>query len=88
MTRKNSETTDRKLTFEQALEKLEQIVSEIEAGEVPLEESIEKYAEGIELIKQCRKTLSAAEQKIQTLSKDQDDLQVDGELPEPQAEDQ
>ena len=58
----------KKLTFEQALEQLEQIVSRIEQGETSLEESIEKYAEGIVLIKQCRKILDAAEKKIQLLS--------------------
>ncbi|GAF90923.1 unnamed protein product, partial [marine sediment metagenome] len=43
-----------KMTFEQALGKLEQIVSRIEQGKVSLEESIEAYAEGIKLIDQCR----------------------------------
>jgi len=60
---------ERKMTFEQALAKLEEIVSKIESGEVPLEESIEKYAEGIKLIKQCRSILDAAEQKIRLLAK-------------------
>ena len=56
-------------TFEQALEELERIVAEIESGEVPLEKSIEKYAEGIERIKQCKVILDAAEEKIQLLAK-------------------
>ena len=42
----------KKPTFEQALEQLEQIVAEIEQGKVPLEESIEKYAQGVRLIQQ------------------------------------
>ena len=76
-----------KLSFEQALEKLEQIVSEIEEGEVPLEESIARYAEGIALIKQCRAILSQAEQKIQLLAKGEGErLQVEGELPEESGE--
>ena len=58
-----------KLTFEQALTKLEGIVSAIEDGEVSLEQSIEEYAEGIKLIKQCRAILDDAEKKIQVLSK-------------------
>lgn len=58
-----------KLTFEQAMAKLEAIVSEIEEGKVSLEESIDKYAEGIELVKQCRAILDKAEQKIQLLAK-------------------
>lgn len=71
----------RKLTFEQALEKLEQIVAEIEEGKVPLEESIEKYAEGIELVKQCRGILDKAEQKIQLLARGEDgEVEPAGEL--------
>lgn len=74
-----------KLTFEEALEKLEGIVHQIEAGEVSLEESIEKYAQGIELIKQCRTILDSAEKKIQVLSKGQGaSLEPGGELEEPQ----
>jgi exodeoxyribonuclease VII small subunit len=74
-----------KLTFEQALAKLEAIVSAIEAGEVPLEESIEKYADGIRLVKQCRAILDQAEKKIQLLAKAEDapeTLEPAGELAE------
>lgn len=74
---------ERTLTFEQALERLKAIVEKIESGEIPLEESIEKYAEGIKLIRQCRTILDRAEQKIQILTKGEgDDLTPDGELPE------
>jgi len=73
-----------KLTFEQAMEKLESIVGQIEAGDVSLEESIDKYAEGIGLIGQCRGILDAAEKKIQLLAKREDGaLAGAGELPEP-----
>jgi len=58
----------KKLTFEQALEKLEEIVSQIEEGKVSLEESIERYSEGIKLIQQCRAILAEAEKKIQLLA--------------------
>jgi len=72
-----------KMTFEQALGRLEKIVSEIETGKISLEQSIEKYAEGVALIKQCRSILEAAEKKIQLLSKDQGlALEVSGELEE------
>ena len=77
--------TKRKLTFEQALQKLEQIVSEIEQGKVSLEESIEKYAEGIELIKHCRAILDSAEKKIQLLARSEGESLTDaGELQEPE----
>jgi len=61
--------TDTKITFEKALETLEQIVSRIESGDVSLEESIEKYAEGTKLIETCRAILDGAEKKIQLLAK-------------------
>lgn len=74
-----------KVSFEQALERLEQIVSQIEEGKVPLEESIEKYAEGVKLVEQCRTILNKAEEKIQLLSRKQGEDQTlvpGGELPE------
>ena len=73
-----------KISFEDALAKLETIVSEIEAGKVPLEESIDKYADGIKLVKQCRGILDAAEKKIQLLAKGEgESLERSGELEEP-----
>ncbi len=70
-----------KMTFEQALGKLEQIVSRIEQGKVSLEESIEAYAEGIKLIDQCRAILDKAEKKIQLLAKGEGGLaEPTGEL--------
>ncbi|MFW6132974.1 MAG: exodeoxyribonuclease VII small subunit [Planctomycetota bacterium] len=76
-----------RLTFEQALEKLEGIVERIESGEVPLEASIDKYAEGIKLIGHCRGILDQAEKKIQLLAKGEGrTLTRDGELDEPDDE--
>jgi exodeoxyribonuclease VII small subunit len=79
-----SDKKPKTLTFEQSLEKLEEIVTEIESGEVPLEESIEKYAEGMGLVKQCRGILDQAEKRIQLLSRGEGDdaVAVDGELDE------
>jgi exodeoxyribonuclease VII small subunit len=78
----------KKVSFEQALERIEEIVSEIEDGSVPLEESIDKYAEGIKLIDQCRTILAGAEKKIQLLTKARDqELQPSGQLPEDDGED-
>ena len=70
-----------KRSFEEALTELEAIVDAIETGDVPLEQSIEKYADGIKLIKQCRTILDQAEKKIQLLSKGADgELTEDGAL--------
>jgi len=58
-----------KLTFEQALGKLEGLVEKIESGQAGLEASIAMYEDGIKLIHQCRTILDAAEKKIQLLAK-------------------
>lgn len=72
----------KKISFEQALEQLEKIVTEIEEGKVSLEESIDKYAQGIQLVKQCRAILDTAEKKIQLLAQGEGEtLQESGQLP-------
>ncbi len=61
----------KQVTFEEALEKLEAIVEDIEQGKIGLEESVTKYEEGMGLIQHCRKVLADAEMKIQKLQADQ-----------------
>jgi len=79
----NQANAKQKPSFEKALERLEQIVDQIESGKVPLEESIDKYAQGIELIKQCRSILESAERKIQVLAKGEgQDVRVTGSMEE------
>ena len=57
-------------SFEDALGELEQILSGMEAGNTPLEESLVKYERGNYLIQYCRTVLSSAEKQIELLSKD------------------
>ncbi|WP_062355994.1 exodeoxyribonuclease VII small subunit [Bacillus kwashiorkori] len=52
------------LTFEEAMEKLEAIVDVLEEGDVPLEEAITKYKEGMELAKICNVKLKNVEQQL------------------------
>ncbi len=52
------------LSFEEALKRLEDIVNQLERGDVPLDKSIELYAEGDTLRAQCQKRLDAARAKI------------------------
>jgi len=59
-------------SFEDALRELEQILSEIENGEVGLEESLVKYERGNFLIQHCRAVLGQAEKQIELLSKGAD----------------
>ena len=60
-------------TFRQTLERIEQIVREIEQGDVELEASVERYEEGMELIRQARSILASSEQKIRRLQAESDD---------------
>lgn len=57
------------MTFEQALEALEEISRKIEAGEVGLEDSIAEYEHGMALIKRCRDVLSKAQQRVEELQR-------------------
>jgi len=56
-------------SFEEALSELEQILNEIEGGEVGLEESLVKYERGNFLIQHCRGVLNSAEKQIELLGK-------------------
>lgn len=62
------ETTNSTTDFEKALKELEQIVKELESGDVNLDQSLKKFEQGIELYKKCRSTLETAEKKIKILS--------------------
>lgn len=62
----------RKLSFEEALKKLEALAEQIERGEIGLEESIARYEEGMALVKQCRDMLARAELKVQQLQEQGD----------------
>lgn len=64
--------TDKELSFEQAIDKLEDIVERIESGEVGLEQALEQYEQGQTLIKRCRGILDQAERRIAELTQDAD----------------
>jgi exodeoxyribonuclease VII small subunit len=56
--------------FEKSLEELNQIVAQMERGELSLEKSLEHFEQGIALIRQCQKALQDAEQKVQILTQE------------------
>ena len=58
--------------FEDSLKKLEEIVAQLERGDVPLEESIRLFEEGTRLSAECRKQLEEAEGKVEMLVKQRD----------------
>lgn len=61
-----------KIKFEDALERLESIVEELENGELSLEESLSIFEEGIKLSRLCTKQLDEIERKIEVLIKGED----------------
>ncbi len=61
-----------KLSFEDALTQLEQIVETMESGEVPLAELLAKFEDGNKLLKVCESRLKDAELKIEQLKKQKD----------------
>ena len=57
-------------TFEASLEALEQIVHQLESGDLPLEKSLELFEQGIRLSRECQDRLSQAERRIEVLMRD------------------
>jgi exodeoxyribonuclease VII small subunit len=59
------------LKFEECLGRLEQIVTALEAGNLPLEESLKVFEEGVTLARHCARYLAEAERRIEMLAKDE-----------------
>jgi exodeoxyribonuclease VII small subunit len=57
------------LNFETAMDRLEKIVEQMESGQLPLEELIVRYEEGMNLVKVCQERLASAEQKIEIIAR-------------------
>ncbi|WP_419812620.1 exodeoxyribonuclease VII small subunit [Bacterioplanoides sp.] len=53
--------------FEHALGQLEQLVLQMESGELSLQDSLQAFEQGVRLTRQCQQALSAAEQRVQIL---------------------
>jgi len=65
-------------SFESGLQELEQIVKEMESGDLPLERALELYEKGMKLSERCRKQLEEAETRIEMLVRKGDKV-----VPEP-----
>jgi exodeoxyribonuclease VII small subunit len=61
-----------KKTFEMAMKQLEQIVQDLETGDMPLEKAIKKFEEGIKISKYCSEKLDESEKRITLLMRDSD----------------
>ena len=68
------------LSFEESLEKLEEIVNRLESGDVPLDDAIDEFNNAMQLVKICENKLSAAEESIAKIVQDNgqvEDFDVD-----------
>jgi exodeoxyribonuclease VII small subunit len=59
------------IDFEAALRELEQIVEQLEAGDLPLERSLALFEQGVRLSRDCQKRLDEAERRVEILLKDE-----------------
>ncbi|MBQ9748364.1 MAG: exodeoxyribonuclease VII small subunit [Clostridia bacterium] len=67
----------KKMTFEEALARLDEIVRSMEAGGAMLDESLSLFEEGVRLVKYCQTALDGAEQKVKLLQKTEEPTAAD-----------
>jgi len=67
-----SKSQAKEASFEDAMARLEKLVEEMEGGDLPLEEILQKYEEGNRLVKLCAARLNEAEKRIEVLMKEKD----------------
>ena len=72
MAEKKQKNDISKLSFEQAIKELTNIVEKIELGQTPLQESIQQYEKGMALIKHCRSILERCEKSIEKITQSED----------------
>ncbi len=65
----------KEISFEENIKRLEEIVTLLEKGETPLEESMSLFEEGVKLTNQCLSILDNAEQKIKSLTKNGENIE-------------
>jgi exodeoxyribonuclease VII small subunit len=71
MAEKKQKNGVEKLSFEEAIKELTNIVGKIEQGQIPLQDSLQQYEKGMALIKHCRTILQKAEKRIEKISSEQ-----------------
>jgi exodeoxyribonuclease VII small subunit len=82
-----SKKSDKAPSFEEGLQQLEQIVAQLEQGDLPLEKSLELFEKGVHLSASCRRQLQDAEAKVEILLKKEGRIEAepftleDGESP-------
>lgn len=71
---------EKNTSFEQNMQRLEQIVHQLERGEVSLEDSMKLFQEGTELVRSCGKLLDEAELQVKKVMSSADGTPVEGEF--------
>lgn len=67
---------DREQNFETSLATLEQIVGQLESGDLPLERSLELFEDGVALARRCQSQLQDAERKVEMLLRERGEIKV------------
>lgn len=62
------------LSFEESLEKLEEIVNKLENGDVPLDDAIDEFGKAMQLVKECNNKLTTAEESIAKIVKENGEI--------------
>ncbi len=66
--------TSPKIDFEQQLSNLESLVTSLEGGDLTLEESLSSFEQGIKIARECQQALQVAEQRVEVLMKQGDEI--------------
>lgn len=72
---------EKKVDFEEAMKQLEEIAKELEKGDLNLDQSVEKFEQGMKLAKTCNTTLEEAEKRITILLKKEEGLEEEEFVP-------
>ena len=75
-------TRKKSVDFEQRLGQLETLVNEMEQGNMSLEESLKAFEEGIKITRECQQALKDAEQKVESLTRTNGELDTEPFEPE------
>lgn len=87
MTQPMNDGPEQARSFEASLEALEQIVQQLESGDLPLEKSLELFEQGVRLSRECQERLSQAERRIEVLLRDNQGRPVVSTFTEPTNDD-
>ena len=77
-----TKTTTKAIDFEQQLESLEGLVASLESGELSLEDSLKSFEQGIKVARECQQALKNAEQKVELLTRQGNELVSDHYSPD------